>query len=171
MNKSEEHALISGSGTTAFTLTAQTAPNEVDVSWASDDTDVATVDDGAVETLDDGVAVITASATGYEPANCAVYVHTLGYDTTDTCTAGETYEWKVSYTDENENKVPIAISDIEVTEGSTATAGDYDAETESITISVTVPAGAEASSEITVSATATVGASEEAISLTLTVAE
>lgn len=140
-------------------------------SWASDDTDVATVSSGAVKTLTAGEAVITASATGYRPASCTVYVHELDYDTTDSCTAGETYEWTISYDDDTTPKVPIVISDKTAPEGVTLTVGDYDEATGSIKISAAIPAAAEASSEIEISAKATVGVSKETIGITLTVAE
>lgn len=171
LDKAEQHALISGSGSTALTLTADsnTDPDPT-FTWASDDTDVATVSSGAVKTLTAGEAVITASATGYRPASCTIYVHELAYDTTDSCTAGETYEWTISYDDDTTPKVPIVISDETAPEGVTLTVGDYDEETGSITISAAIPAAAEASSEIEISAKATVGASEETIGITLTVA-
>lgn len=174
LNKAEQHALISGSGTTAFSLTADsnTDPDPA-FSWASDDTDVATVASGAVKTLTVGKAVITASASGYRSASCDVYSHDLDYDTTDTCTAGETYKWTIAYDDGEVDipQIPIVISDIVAPEGVTATAGTYDAEHGSITISVAIPAAAVASSEIEISAKATVGANYATAGITLTVDE
>ena len=175
LNKTTAHALVTGSGVTALELEASGIPDGVDVTFTSSDDTVATVDeDGNVETLAVGSAVITATTSLYGSATCNIYVHSLDYEDSATVNADSTYDWVIAYDDEIEPKAPIEIDEVTLTpetEGWSAEVGEYDEETGSITVTVTVPDTAQASDSISCNASILVGESHVSDDITLTVGE
>lgn len=177
LNKTSAQLLPLGSEIDALELEVSGIPDGTSVTFESSDETVATVDeDGKVQTLAEGTAVITASAGVYGSATCTLYVHDLDYKDSDTVTAGSTYSWVIAYDDEVEPKTAIVIEDDGATltpelEGWSISAGEYDEETESITVSVTVPEDAEASTDVTAYASVIVGESHVSLDIALTVGE
>ena len=73
LDKSEGSVEVEGT----LTLTATIVPVDAEVTWESDDTEVATVEDGVVTGVDEGSATITATITVEEQdysATCDVTV-------------------------------------------------------------------------------------------------
>ena len=175
LNKTSAQLLPLGSEIDALELEVSGIPGGTSVTFESSDETIATVDeDGKVQTIAEGTAVITASAGVYGSATCTLYVHDLDYKDSDTVTANSTYSWDIAYDDEVEPKPAIEVEDVTLDpelEGWSAEAGEYDEETGKIAISVTVPADASASDTLAVYASITVGESTISDHVTLTVGE
>ena len=80
LNKNELTLTEGGSETLTATVTPDNATDKT-VTWASNKTDVATVENGVVTAVGEGTATITATAGGYE-ASCVVTVNPATVDVT-----------------------------------------------------------------------------------------